>query len=230
MKLSIIIPTYNEAQYIGRLLDRIISEQDTNTEIIVVDGGSEDETLKIVSNRDVIVFNSDLSRAVQMNVGAEKARGEVLYFVHADTLPPVGFLKDINEALNEGCIAATYRSKFDSGKWLLKINEFFTRFNRLYCRGGDQSLMIKKEFFDELGRFDESLKIMEEYPLIKRLMDSKRLKVFDKTILISSRKYEQNSWLKVNLANLKAYKMFKRGEDSLKIKETYCQKLQSPDV
>lgn len=221
LEISIIIPTLNESSNIGRLISHLLTNLSGNFEIIVVDGGSTDNTIEIASELGAKVFHSKPSRAVQMNVGVKNAQYSNYYFVHADTLPPEDFLEDFQKVLEEGFEAACFRSAYDSDSIMLKINAFFTRFHWLVSRGGDQSLFITKRKFYDMCCFDELMEIMEEYPLIKKLMDEKSLKIIPKNILISTRKYNDRGWLKVNRANFKVFKMYKSGVDSRKIKETY---------
>lgn len=222
MKISIIIPTLNESQLIGRLIERLLTADSDKIEIIVVDGGSTDDTLEIAARYGVTVIQGDKSRAKQMNKGAALAQNEILYFVHADALPPIGYFKDGIESLAQPKTkAACYRSKFDCKHPIFRVNEFFTRFYWLVARGGDQSLFITKNEFERLGGFDESLEIMEEYPFIQKLMDDKKLAILPKAILISTRKYENCSWLKVSRANYIVFKLFKNGAPSNQIKERY---------
>jgi len=225
VKLSIIIPTLNEITLIGRLIERLLTKNHPDLELIVVDGGSTDGTVELVQELGITVLVCDPSRAKQMNLGARAAQADLLYFVHADTLPPISFLEDGMQALNEGYDAACYRSKFDSKKKIIQVNAFFTRFNWLVSRGGDQSLFIKKATFEKFGGFNEDMVIMEEYPLIEKLMLLKQLKVIPKSILISTRKYSNRSWLKVSRANYTAFKLYKKGVDTGVIKDVYMQKL-----
>jgi rSAM/selenodomain-associated transferase 2 len=220
LKLSIIIPTLNEASCIGRLLERLLTVDQESIDIIIVDGGSTDETIKIAKDYNVRIIESPPSRAVQQNLGAKHAKYDTLYFVHADTLPPRSYLKDAQENLLKHP-AATYRSKFEYGPFLLRINAFFTRFYWLVARGGDQSLFIRKDTFYAYGAFDENAEIMEEYYLLEKLMKNKELKLIPKPILISTRKYENRSWWQVSRANYKAFKLFKNGASTDKIKRTY---------
>lgn len=221
MNLSIIIPTLNEEEQIERLLKRLFSVSLQNMEVIIVDGGSTDKTLDIASSFPVILKKSKPSRAIQMNTGAKAAQYENLYFVHADTLPPIHYQEDLKNALKKGFPAACYRSKYDTSLAILKLNAFFTRFYWLVARGGDQSLLIKKTLFKELGCFDENMEIMEEYPLIKELMYQKKLYIIPKAILISTRKYDNNSWFRVSRANYIAFSMFKKGIPTQQIKKRY---------
>jgi rSAM/selenodomain-associated transferase 2 len=225
LKISVIIPTLNEDLHLRRLLEHFLTRQDDHIEIIIVDASKNQSVKSIAEDYHVKILECSSSRAKQMNLGAKSARHELLYFVHADTLPPLNFQDDFKQCLLEGYSAACYQSEFESDNKLLRINEFFTRFDWLVCRGGDQSLFIKKELFNELGRFDEQMAIMEEYPLIEKLLAKKQICVIPKPILISARKYADKSWLKVSRANYKAFHLYKKGVDSLKIKEVYSRLL-----
>lgn len=221
MNLSIIIPTLNEAQYIRRLIDRLLTNNENVPEIILVDGGSTDGTIDLLPSKRVTVIQTVASRAIQMNAGAKIAKNDYLYFVHADTLPPKGYQQDLKAIMDSPYKAACYRSKYIGNQKILRLNAFFTRFNWLVCRGGDQSLLIDKNYFNELGGYDEQMEIMEEYPLIEKLMADNSLKIIPKHIEIGTRKYDSNSWLKVSRANYKAFKMYRKGCSTKEIKEVY---------
>lgn len=221
MEISIIIPTLNESEYVGRLIDCLLSNLTITFEIIIVDGGSTDDTIAICQQRGVTVVESKPSRAIQQNLGAAHAQYEYLYFLHADTLPPSSLQADLTQCMKQGIIAACYRSAYETKSLILRVNAFFTRFHWLVARGGDQSLLIQKKAFFELGKFDETYVIMEEYPLIEQLMKKRQLTILPKSILISTRKYDNRSWFKVSRANYKAFRLFRKNVDSKTIKQVY---------
>ena len=162
MKISIIIPVLNEEKTIANLLEYLILNSNKNhiQEIIVVDGGSTDETLKIVqAYSNVIVLNSKKGRAKQMNFGASKATGEILYFLHCDSFPPKDFDKKIIQKVLKGHLSGCFKMKFDSNHILLKFLQWFTKFNLKSCRGGDQSLFVEKQLFQELNGYNEDFLI-----------------------------------------------------------------------
>ena len=225
--ISIIIPTYNEAAAIGILIVYLQKNGgDHIQEIIVSDAGSTDETITIAEKSGATVLMShQKGRAAQMNFGASKASGDIFYFVHADTFPPLKFATDIIDGINNGFDFGRYRTKFDSNKFLLKINAWFTRFNWFICYGGDQTLFIKKKLFEQSGGFKNELLIMEEYEFSERLMKQARYKIFSDTALVSARKYEGRSWLQVQLANRKAAQLFRKGAGQQQIADTYKQML-----
>lgn len=215
MKISIIIPTYNEAENIGALL-QLIKQADgsKHIETIVVDGGSTDNTIKIASEAgaDVVVLAPQRGRANQMNYGASLAKYEVLYFVHADTSIHKDYYADIHLALQEGYAMGCYRYVFDSKSWLLKINAFFTRFKFIWCRGGDQTLFVTQKTFKALGGY-KPMKIMEEYDFIQRAWDAGYpFKIIPKNIVVSARKYETNSYLRVQWANFRVMQGWRTGK------------------
>lgn len=231
MTISIIIPTLNEEKNISSLLSHLIKNRTEELiEIIVVDAKSKDQTKSEAIEHDIIWLESvEMSRAVQMNLGAKKAKGDILYFVHADTIPPKTFCSDIIQAVGEGFDLGAFRFKFDSTSFLLKVNSWFTRFNLLTFRGGDQTLFILKTRFHELNFYNESYSIMEEYDLLIRAEEKKyKFKLMPKDVSVSDRKYENNSYLRVNIANLIAMKMFKRGYDPDRIKRMYFKMLKHP--
>ena len=211
MKVSIIIPTYNEEKSIGKLLDHLKKHSDHRLlEIIVVDGKSEDKTAEIVQSKSNVSFLSSekKGRAPQMNAGYRHASGDLLYFVHADSFPPESYVDDLFTTINNGYEAGCYWFRFDSDRFLLKINSYFTRFDRIMCRGGDQTLFVTRSLFEELGGFREDFMIMEDYDLIQKIQKKSSFKIIPKDVILSPRKYEKNSYLKVNFANLVIFMMY----------------------
>lgn len=223
--ISVIIPTYCESDKIGSLVD-FFKKSKEELEVIVSDGGSNDNTVKEASNAGAItVFSSVKGRAAQMNCGAAIAKGDVLYFVHADTLPPASFATDIKKAVNSGYDFGRYQTKFLSDKTILKVNAFFTRFDLFVCYGGDQTLFITADLFKKVGGYKEDMLIMEDYDIVSRAKVYGKYRILNNTVLISARKYEENSWLKVQLANRKIVSMYKAGAGQQEMVNKYQQML-----
>lgn len=223
LQCSIIIPTLNESANIGRLMAFLQQHQGTFVaEILVVDAGSSDDTAAIASAAGGRVLTCPIcSRAAQMNLGAKAAKADVLYFVHADTLPPSTFATDIPQELEKGSNMGCYRYQFDSPKWILKFNAYFVRFQWLWCQGGDKTFFIQRETFEEFGGYNEHFVVMEEYDFLRRAMKKYPLSILPKEVIVSARKYEQNSWLRVQLANIGAFSMFRWGAEPARIKRFY---------
>lgn len=191
-------------------------------EVIVCDGGSEDDTVQLAQSAGAQVLLCERKgRASQMNAGARIARGEVLYFVHADVQIHRDFELDIFSAVQQGYALGCYRYQFDSRRFLLKINAFFTRFYFIWCRGGDQTMFITKACFDVLGGFREDYQIMEDYDLIERARARYAFRIIPKNVLVSARKYENNSYFRVQWANLTIMRMWKKGASQKEMADTY---------
>ncbi len=200
--ISIIIPVLNEAANIEKLLKHLSenSSGKNEIEIIVVDGGSSDDTFEIVNTMSgraqsrplcLQIINSERGRAKQMNKGAQVASGEMLYFLHADSFPPKNFDKYIFSEVKNGNPAGCFRMKFDSDHWWLKLAGWLTQFRWRACRGGDQSQFITKKLFDEIGGFDETYTIYEDNILINELYKRKKFVVIQQQITTSARLYRQ---------------------------------------
>lgn len=193
--ISIIIPTKNEAAQLPVLLQYLnaVSGKEHIAEIIVSDGNSTDDTVKIANlNGAKVVVSEQAGRGRQMNTGAKNAFGNVLYFLHADSIPPIGFVEDILEKLNDGNIAGCYRLRFDYDHWFLKMNAWFTRYNVNAIRFGDQSLFVRKSVFESIGGFREDLIIMEDQEIIHRIRKKGSFNVIAGYITTSARKYRVN--------------------------------------
>jgi len=217
MRLHLIIPALNEADNLRELLPYLRSELNRRGRITVADGGSTDATQSVIGeNPGVHHLQCDrCGRAQQMNEAAvvDQSDFDVVYFVHADTRPPAGFYDDIKRSIAEGYPVGCYRFKFDTRHPLLKINAYFTRFKGLACRGGDQSLFLTTDTFRNLGGFRD-MRIMEDYDIIERVWEQGiPFRVIPRSVTVSARKYRVNGWVRVQLANLKVFRMYKAGAD-----------------
>ncbi len=193
--ISVIIPTWNEESTIKETIERLKEYDQLNLvkEIIIADGGSRDNTLIVAKEAGATVIKSPAKgRSAQMNYGASVAKNDVLYFVHADTIPPSNFSSDIHEAISQGFSAGCYRLSFDYDHWFLKANCWFTRFNVNAVRFGDQSLFVTKNIFERAGGFREDLLMMEDQEIIGRLKKYGKFKVMNGSVITSARKYLDN--------------------------------------
>lgn len=226
LDISIIIPTINEKENLQKLLPFLNKYGGEHLrEIIVVDGGSTDNSTEVIKANGAIFVPSSKGRAIQMNKGAELAQGSIFYFVHADTLPPESFAHDILHYSVQGYEIGCYRFRFDTDIWYYKINNYFTRFNKLWCRGGDQTMFVKADLFHSLNGFDESFLIMEEYNFLERAMKNHTLKIMPKDVIVSARKYKENGYFRVQWANYIAFKNYKKGTPTEEIKRIYYEML-----
>lgn len=194
-KISVIIPVLNEAEGIAGLLHHLIDNANLNniSEIIVVDGGSTDGTQNIVEKLglNIKLLYSEKGRAKQMNFGAKNANGNILYFLHADSFPPLNYDRLIIDEINKGNDAGCFRMQFDSEHWWLRLASWLTQFRWRACRGGDQSQFITKKLFDDIGGYDENYIIYEDNILINELYKRNIFVVINKKIKTSARLYKK---------------------------------------
>lgn len=222
--LSIIIPTLNEEKNLSILLPYLKKHSSEDVEIIVSDACKSTDTSQEICDYNKVkrIICKTCSRANQMNYGAQESNGSILYFIHADTRPPKSFEEDIRSTLADHYDFGIFSYKFDSNSWLLGINSKFTRSKGVFAGGGDQSIFLRLDTFATLGMFDTDYCIMEDF---KFFHEAKKMglkyKVVPKDMVVSARKYEDNSYLRVNLSNLIAFSMYHLGMKPEKIKRAY---------
>ena len=191
--VSIIIPTYNEAAGLPALLQYLQAEADAAVEILIAEGGSSDATLSVAAGHGArVVACPQRGRAVQLNCGAAAATGAILYFLHADTYPPAGFLAVIRTAVASGAGSGCFRLRFDHPHWLLRLSAWCTRFNVDAIRFGDQSLFVRREVFERAGGFRSELLVMEDQEIVGRLRRHGAFRVLPASVTTSARKYLKN--------------------------------------
>jgi len=194
-KISIIIPIFNEVDAIARLLLHIEDSisKTIDYEIIIVDGGSIDGSQKeVLKHANTILISSEKGRAIQLNAGARVASGAILYFLHCDSYPPNNFDLLVLKQAQKGSFGGCFRMKFDYRHPVLIVSQWFTRFNHISCRGGDQSLFVTKKLFEEINGFDEQFIIYEDNEIISRLYAKKQFVVIPDYVITSARRYQQN--------------------------------------
>jgi rSAM/selenodomain-associated transferase 2 len=193
MKISIIIPVLNEADSIGQLLCALQPYRDRGHEVIVVDGGSEDDTVVIAKSLADTVLQTSAGRAQQMNVGSKKAKGEVLWFLHADSELPGRADELIINAVTTG--TSTW-GRFDvrlSGrqKLLRVVEKMMNLRSRLTgIATGDQGIFISRKLFEQAGGYPDQ-KIMEDIALCKELKKYQSPVSLREKMVTSSRRWEK---------------------------------------
>lgn len=222
--LSIIIPTLNEEENLRELLPYLRTYSSKNTEIIVADASEScDQSADVCRKYDIKrIVSNQCSRAEQMNFGAKNAIGDLLYFLHADTRPPISFEADIRNTLKASYHFGIFSYKFDSKNLLLRINSKFTRKKGIFAGGGDQSIFMDQTTFEKIGKFNTDYCIMEDFKFFHTAKKmGLKYKIVSNDIIVSARKYEKNSYLRVNVTNLIAFSMYHLGMKPEKIKKAY---------
>lgn len=200
-QISIIIPVLNEANTIRSVLARVLDAE--TVEVIVADGGSQDETVAIAKSLGVKVISGAAGRARQMNAGAAVATGDIFLFLHADTRLPSGFQTLIPPALNTArTVAGAFELRIDARLRGLRIVERMVdaRSRLLSMPYGDQAIFLKASIFHELGGFPE-FPIMEDFELVRRLKRRGKIKILSASVLTSGRRWQKLGIVKTTLIN-----------------------------
>ena len=200
-KLSVVIPVLNEAVNISRVLGQLENEE--NLEIIVVDGGSTDQTRTLVERFGVRVICCHPNRADQMNIGAAAASGETLLFLHADTILPTGFQEHVRRVLSQiGVIAGAFELRIGTAgsrfRWCERLINWRSRYMQLPY--GDQALFMTAGVFKKIGGFPP-IQIMEDYVLVKRLRRRGRIELVPLPVETSARRWKKLGLLRTTLIN-----------------------------
>lgn len=223
--ISIIIPVFNDAENIGQCLRHLMAHG-KNAEIILVDGGSEDSTVAVAQEFPVRIYASGPGTARQMNLGATKATRDILYFLHADTFPPESFILDIYNSLLQGYEAGCFRVKYQSRAWADRMNGLLSKYNLKWAGAEDQSLFLFREKFLEIGGFDESFEVMEDYDLVDRLKREDAFDVIENEIEIRGRYHRDPSFFRIQLSNILVYQMYRLGYHGAFLNHTWHRLLQ----
>ena len=194
MRISVVIPTLNEAQNIQALLRDLAGLHTRGHEVLLVDGGSEDGTAAQARGQVDQVLFTQPGRAVQMNAGAGAANGDILWFLHADSRVPV----EAADRLCDACIAGHLWGRFDvrlSGShWLLRVVEQAMNL-RSHLTGivtGDQGIFVTRQAFEAVNGFPE-IALMEDIALSKKLRRKGRPARIRRPLLqTSSRRWERH--------------------------------------
>lgn len=237
-RLSIIIPTLNEATTLARTLRHVKALHPPAWEVLVVDGGSSDHTAAIAVEAGITVLHSETAgRAIQMNQGARQATGDLLCFLHADTLIPDDLVSVAERTFADASIAgAGFISLMGDGRstrWdisalnVLKTDLAPLLFRpHLYIRGlrllfGDQVMLCRRRDFWLCGGFDSSLPIMEDGDLCLRLVRRGRIVLINRVVESSDRRVQRWGVCKATLIYLAIGVLWGLGVSPSRLKRFY---------
>ncbi|MBI1955732.1 MAG: TIGR04283 family arsenosugar biosynthesis glycosyltransferase [Acidobacteria bacterium] len=199
MKISVIIPTLNEAATLAKCLPA----RSKDVEVIVVDGVSCDGTTEVAAAEGCKVCVSAPGRARQMNAGARIASGEIFLFLHADTRLPEDFALHVHGILSEpGIVTGAFLFRVDSPLRQMRIIERVAnwRSHRLQMPFGDQAIFLRAYDFRAVGGFPD-LPIMEDVELIRRLRKQGRIGIAPVPVVTSARRWVEKGLWKTTLLN-----------------------------
>jgi rSAM/selenodomain-associated transferase 2 len=203
--ISVIIPVLNETEGISGLISHVRDlEGGQDVEIVVVDGDPAGCTIKAIRDARVVTAIGERGRAAQMNRGAALAEGDILLFLHADTLLPRNAFTRIQEAFQEAeYMAGCFDLGIRSVRKIFRITERYvalrTRITRIPF--GDQAIFIRREYFERIGGYPEFL-IMEDVELMRRVRRrGDIICIIPDKVLTSARRWEQEGVLFTTLRN-----------------------------
>ena len=219
--ISIVVPVLNEGQVIESFLQRLL-RQPGDFEVIVADGGSEDGTRDILfSLPEVKKIFVAKGRANQMNEGAKVARGQILLFLHVDTVLPPNGLQKVRGALSDPTvIGGCFRLCFDHPGGIFRILALGSRINHTYFTYGDQGLFLRSMTFKKIGGF-RNIPVMEDLEIQKRLRALGRFVKIPDPVLTSARRYLQKGPLRQHLLTTTLVTLFYLGVSPQTLKRYY---------
>lgn len=227
--ISVIIPALNEAAMIQGVLRSL---QQLPVEVIVVDGGSQDDTVALAQTEassqadspsgGIKVITAAPGRAKQLNAGAAIATGEILLFLHADTRLPPGFPALVQQALEAGAIAGAFALRIDAALPGLRLVEWGVNWRSRYLQlpYGDQAIFLSAALFHAVGGFAE-LPIMEDFELVRRLQKQGKIAIVEAPVLTSGRRWQKLGIFKTTLINQGAIVAFFLGVSADRIAQWY---------
>jgi rSAM/selenodomain-associated transferase 2 len=199
MKLSIILPTLNEEKHIERTL-RVLKERAGGAEIVVVDGESTDDTVALAS-KYTRVLDAKRGRGGQLNAGAAATGGDILLFLHADTLPDAGGIDELLVAMQDERVAGgAFRMRFDDPRTLYRrIGTQVTRRSlRTRSYTGDQAIFTRRSVFNRLGGHRD-WPFMEDVDFSERMSKIGTVALLHSEVETSARRHQQWGALKTQL-------------------------------
>jgi rSAM/selenodomain-associated transferase 2 len=199
--ITIVTPVLRDSEAVKTLLPQVPAIPDV--EMILVDGGADDELEQLVQTRsDTRLCRTIPGRGHQMNTGALSAAGEWLFFLHADSRLPAGWL-DAFRALQADVVGGWFRFALDNGAWQARMIERLVtwRVRYLALPYGDQGLFVRRRIFESMGGFRE-LPLFEDVDFVRRLIRSGRVVQLPLALQTSSRRWTRDGWLRRSIRNV----------------------------
>ncbi|MEJ2695408.1 MAG: TIGR04283 family arsenosugar biosynthesis glycosyltransferase [Candidatus Sulfobium sp.] len=221
--ISVVIPTFNEEGMVGRCIESVRAEN-ADCEIIVVDGGSRDQTVSEAEGfGDVLTVQSERGRGLQLNAGAAAARGDVLLFLHVDTVLEEGWSVEVLSAFEEeGVVGGAFTFMIDSPGLHYRITEQWVKLRCTFFAlpYGDQGIFVKRDFFEKIEGFRD-IPIMEDVDLVERMKKFGRISIKEKKAYTHARKWMREGWFRTSVRNQSIMAMYRLGVHPRRLARIY---------
>ncbi len=220
MALSVVIPALDEG---GRIEAALASASAPGVELVVVDGGSRDDTVARARALGARVLVSAPGRARQLEAGARAAAGDLLLFLHADTRLPPGYDAAVTRALGDPRVAGgAFRFRFDRASRALRLVEWGARLRGAFLRlpYGDQAIFLRRSLLEAIGGVPQ-VPILEDLDLVRAIRRAGRLVLLPLPVVTSARRYEAGGVLRTMLRNWLAAAAWGAGVDRSRVAAWY---------
>ena len=222
MKVSIIVPVLNEEDAVTSALKALQVYRQQGHDIIVVDGGSVDDTVARTHGLVDQILKSKCGRAFQMNTGAEYATGDVLVFLHIDTMLPVNACSMIVDIIDQGNDWGRFDVRLSGQSWLFRVIERMMnwRSSLTSIATGDQAIFVRKSVFSKVGVYPD-IRLMEDIVLSHKLRNHSKPACIKNYVITSSRKWETNGIMRTVFLMWRLRLMYYLGVPADKLAKQY---------
>lgn len=194
-KLSIVIPTLNEEISLGKTLESLKTFGE-NGEIIIVDGGSSDATISIAENYNVKILHSPPGRGTQLQIGGNAASGDILWFLHADTIPSIDCVSQMMNALkNAETVGGNFTIRFDGDETAAKfLTWLYPNLRKIGLIYGDSGIFVRREVYKKIGGY-EDYPIFEDLDFVRKLGRESEMVTLPASVTTSSRRFTDGKFM-----------------------------------
>ena len=199
-QVSIVVPVLNEADSIRSALARLSVLREAGAEVVIVDGGSTDDTLANVRDLCDQLISAPRGRGSQMNAGANRASGVVLIYLHADTILPLGALNAVKQSIDRGAVWGRFDVAIDGASRWFPLISFMMNVRSRWTgiATGDQAIFVARQAFLESGGFPD-IPLMEDVSFCSSMRSRSRPACLSDKVITSGRRWEKNGVLRTIL-------------------------------